>query len=164
MTRKTTVAEQLEKYTTPIPETSCVIWFGCENQKGYGRILVGRKRQNVHRVVYEMANGPIPDGMVIDHVCHERSCVNPAHMRVCTNSENAKNRKLNVNNKHGFKGVYKNSYTSKKGLPPRWVASIQSDGKAIHLGSFATKEEAHKAYCKAAVIYHGEFANFGGEA
>ena len=161
MTRKTTVAEQLEKYTTQIPETSCVIWFGTENQKGYGRIIKDGKRQNVHRVTYEMAFGKIPVGMVIDHVCHVRCCVNPAHMRVCTNSENAKNRKMNINNKHGYKGIYKNSYTSKKGLPTRWVASIQSDGKAINLGSFTSKEEAHEAYRRAAVVYHGEFANFG---
>ena len=161
MTRKTTVAEQLEKYTTTIPETSCVIWFGSENQKGYGRILKDGKRQNVHRVTYEMTFGEIPEGMVIDHICHERSCVNPNHMRVCTNSENAKNRKLNTNNKSGFKGVHRNKYTSKRGLSPRWIALIQSDGKAISLGSFHTKEEAHEAYRRAAAVYHGEFANFG---
>ena len=161
MTRKTTVLEQLEKYTTPIPETSCVVWFGCDNAKGYGRILVGSKRQNVQRVTYEIANGKIPEGMVIDHVCHERSCVNPDHMRVCTSSENAKNRKLNANNATGLKGVYKSRYKSNRGLPPRWIAVIQSDGKTINIGSFSTKEEAHQAYCRAALVHHGEFANFG---
>ena len=163
MTRKTTIYEQLIKYSTTIPETACIIWFGPENQKGYGRILVERKRQNVHRVVYEMECGPIPNGMVIDHICHERSCINPDHMRICTNNENVKNRKLNINNTSGFKGVSKNSYTSKKGLPPRWVASIQSNGKTINLGSFGSKQEAYEAYCKAAVELHGEFANLGGQ-
>lgn len=161
MTRKTTVAEQLEKYTTPIPGISCVIWFGPENQKGYGRIIKDGKRHNVHRVAYEMANGKIPEGMVIDHICHVRCCVNPAHMRVCSNSENGKNRKMNHNNKSGLKGVSISSYHSKRGLQPRWVASIQANGKSIYLGSFSTKQEAHEAYCKAAVELHGEFFNPG---
>lgn len=162
MSLKTSMVEKLEAHTTVIPETSCVVWVGCCNQKGYGRLQHHGKLFAAHRVAYEIKHGPVPIGMVIDHLCHVPACVNPDHMRVCTNNGNAKNRKLNANNKSGFKGVYRNGYKGKKGLPARWVATIQSDGKTISLGSFSTKEEAHEAYRSAAVELHGEFANFGG--
>ena len=62
--------------------------------------------------------------------------------------QNSKKRK---DNKSGFKGVSKHKKNES------WVASIQKDGKRKHLGSFSTKEEAAKAYAKAAEILHGDF-------
>ena len=43
-----------------------------------------------HRVVYAGLVAPIPDGMTVDHLCHVRKCVNPAHLRLLTNEENAR--------------------------------------------------------------------------
>lgn len=43
-----------------------------------------------HRVAYQALVGPIPAGMTVDHTCHNRICCNPAHLRLLTNAENAR--------------------------------------------------------------------------
>jgi hypothetical protein len=70
----------------------CIQWIGEITPDGYGRlqIMVNRKitRIYAHRFAYEQVYGPIPTGMVINHKCRNRSCVNPAHLEVVTHEEN----------------------------------------------------------------------------
>lgn len=68
---------------------SCWEWTGYKNYKGYG-VFVVRDRDQVaaHRFSWELAHGPIPEGLVLDHLCRNRSCVNPAHLEPVTNLEN----------------------------------------------------------------------------
>lgn len=47
-------------------------------------------RRLVHRVVWEHLNGPITGGLVVDHICHVRRCINPAHLRLLTHAENVR--------------------------------------------------------------------------
>src|SRR5659263_254865 len=70
-------------------DTGCWVWQKSTNGRGYGRArFAGQpKIAYAHRVYYERAHGPIPDGMTIDHLCHNRRCVNAAHMRLLTRSE-----------------------------------------------------------------------------
>lgn len=68
--------------------TPCMPWPGLINHKGYGKISIGGKGRQAHRAVYENVVGPIPDGLVIDHLCRNRCCVNPDHMEPVTNREN----------------------------------------------------------------------------
>jgi hypothetical protein len=76
------------------------------------------------------------------------------NLRGTDNSGNARNKRKRKDNTGGFKGVY---YIARL---KKWAASIMVGGKTIHLGLFDTKEEAHAAYCKAALEHHGEFARF----
>ena len=46
----------------------------------------------IHRKVWEEARGPIPEGMTIDHLCMQKTCINPDHMEVVTRSENSRRR------------------------------------------------------------------------
>jgi hypothetical protein len=69
------------------PASGCHVWQGRKNAKGYGQ--VGRHGL-AHRVAYEAACGPIPDGLVIDHLCRNRACCNPAHMEPVTPGENVR--------------------------------------------------------------------------
>ena len=78
------VSERFEKYYVPEPNSGCFIWTGYLTIGGYGGF--GKKR--AHRVSYECVNGDIPDGLVIDHLCRTRCCVNPSHMEAVTNKEN----------------------------------------------------------------------------
>lgn len=66
---------------------SCWNWKAC-TQKGYGLISVDGKSKRAHRVVYELLVGKIPDGMCLDHLCRNRSCVNPSHLEVVSFIEN----------------------------------------------------------------------------
>ena len=65
------------------------MWTMALQTQRYGIGTFGKRTLRLaHRAFYEAARGPIPTGLVIDHVCRERSCVNPDHLRVVTRREN----------------------------------------------------------------------------
>lgn len=72
-------------------ETGCWMWQRAINRRGYpvmnAKWLIGEN--SAHRVAYVAANGAIPDGMTVDHLCFRPSCVNPAHLQLLTHSENS---------------------------------------------------------------------------
>lgn len=69
----------------------CWLWIGLLDRDGYGRFWPEhRKPTRVHRFSYEEAVGPISDGLVIDHLCRVRACVNPAHLEPVTAEENTR--------------------------------------------------------------------------
>lgn len=68
----------------------CWLWTGARHPLGYGHIKIDGKVEGAHRVSYEMANGPIPLGMALDHLCCVPACVNPEHLEVVTISENTR--------------------------------------------------------------------------
>ncbi len=59
---------------------SCWLWTACTDRDGYGWINFTWGMGYAHRIAYEIANGPIPAGMVLDHSCRTPSCVDPAHL------------------------------------------------------------------------------------
>jgi hypothetical protein len=69
---------------------ACWIWTGSHDGDGYGRHYLNGSPCGAHRFAYELLVGPIPDGLVIDHLCRVRNCVNPAHMEPVTNAENVR--------------------------------------------------------------------------
>lgn len=70
----------------------CWEWQGGRDLKGYGRVTVGTKRKKAHRVIWELANGPIPDGMRVCHHCDNPPCVRPDHLFLGTDKDNADDR------------------------------------------------------------------------
>lgn len=101
-----------------------------------------------YRVAYIMEVGPVPDDMVLDHVCHNRRCVNPKHLRLATKSQNCMNRVIRSDNTSGYTGV---CFFKPQG---KWAAYI--NGKFI--GYFNTVEDAARARAEAATNQHGAFA------
>lgn len=67
------------------PDTGCWIWTGLRSTAGYGRT---GPSTFAHREYYEKANGPIPDGLSLDHLCRTPACVNPDHLEPVTHAEN----------------------------------------------------------------------------
>ncbi len=71
------------------PNTGHWFWLGKLSRQGYGRVGVDGRVYGVHRYVYSQLVGPIPDGMVLDHICRVRHCVAPQHLRVVTPAQNS---------------------------------------------------------------------------
>lgn len=71
---------------------ACWIWTGAMRDGGYGHFsgmrFIGTNR--AHRVAWILAHGPIPDGLVLDHLCRNRACVNPGHMEPVSHAENVR--------------------------------------------------------------------------
>lgn len=69
--------------------SECWEWTGDRNHHGYGVLNVASGAVMAHRVSWEAShNQRIPDGLVIDHLCRNRGCVNPAHLEPVTTLEN----------------------------------------------------------------------------
>ena len=67
----------------------CLLWVGAINSEGYGSFQVSGRTGGAHRWAWTMFEGPIPDGMTLDHLCCVPLCMNTDHMEVVTNQENA---------------------------------------------------------------------------
>jgi hypothetical protein len=66
----------------------CWVWVGRLNRNGYGRVALGGREPMAHRASYEAHVGPIPEGLVLDHLCRVRCCINPRHLEPVTVQEN----------------------------------------------------------------------------
>ncbi len=125
---------------------------GSMHKDGYLHVQYkGRKRLN-HRVIYEMFHGPIPNGMQIDHIDHDRTNNQIENLRTATNSQNHQNRE----NALGFSYVKESTYKN-----PKWVAYIKLDQKHNYLGTFYNVVDARAAYLSAKRELHisKEFRN-----
>lgn len=69
-------------------ETGCWDWIASKNQDGYGQFKLNSKMLKAHRVSYHNFKGPIPEGLQLDHLCSNRSCINPDHLEPVTQAVN----------------------------------------------------------------------------
>lgn len=74
--------------------SECWAWTGAKNRKGYGEFWISGRTRRAHRLAWAMINGPIPSGLVINHLCNTPSCVNVDHMEVVTPQRNTAYRDL----------------------------------------------------------------------
>jgi hypothetical protein len=99
--------DRYNHFTIPEPNTGCFIWLGNVTKLGYAkmgmtRMVDGKKKLNmvsVHREAYKRFVGPIPEGMVLDHKCRMRCCVNPDHLEPVTQKENCRRGDAGNNNR-----------------------------------------------------------------
>lgn len=129
-----TWAEALDARTAQ--QGDCLVWTGSTNEWGYGRAAIGGGKQRVvHHLAWERAGFEIPEGMELDHECFNRACVNVAHLRLATKSQNAWHRKgAQPNSKSGIRGVHV--------YGGRWQVRFKVDGEHVRFGVFDTIEEA----------------------
>lgn len=87
---KGTLLERLMALVSMEPMSGCWLWLGA-TRGGYGRIKMGGRKGefvSAHRLSYELHVGPIPEGLQLDHLCRNRTCVNPHHLEPVTLQEN----------------------------------------------------------------------------
>lgn len=99
--------------------SSCWIWNGALQGGGYGHLgMPGGRWVMAHRLAYELLVGPIPAGLVLDHLCRTPRCVNPAHLEPVTNRENLLrsplNRRYRTHCPHGHAYTPENTWTNNK--------------------------------------------------
>ena len=118
-----------------VQQGDCRVWTGRTEPNGYGKLTTGGRVKWVHRVAWELLRGPIPDGMVIDHKCFNRACINVDHLRLATKSQNGSNRGgPGPKNTTGFRNVHKKRN--------RYRVVMTKNGVTHMFGIFSTAEEA----------------------
>lgn len=134
-----------ERFWAKVDKTdTCWNWTAQIAPEGYGRSSgPDNKGALAHRAAYELAYGAIPEGMCIDHICRNRKCVRPEHLRAVTYKQNQENRALTgrADSTSGVRGVIRDNTASK------WFARVRHNGRSYYAGTFSNIEDA-----KAAVI------------
>lgn len=118
----------------------CWDWTSAHDRNGYPLGRLHGKRFMAYRGWYELTVGAVPAGMQVDHICHNRGCVNPDHLRLLTIKQNAEHRKgANANSKTGVRGVYWSEGSQ------RYIGYVEHNGKCAMNKRFKTIEEAEAA-------------------
>ena len=124
------VSEQFRSDKTEVVQgsmpTPCWLWKGQVGGTGYGRVRIGGRMHAVHRVAYELAKGPIPVGLQLDHLCRVRHCCNPSHLEAVTQQENIR-RGERMNMTHCKRG---HEFTESSAYYTRGVIGLKRQCKA----------------------------------
>ena len=121
------------------------------NCTGYHIVRFNGKRYLLHRIIFLMHNGYLPD--YVDHIDNDPLNNRIENLRECTFSENRCNVKKSKNNTSGEKGVVWNKKEKK------WVARITKSGVRHYIGRFTDFESARSAIRIKRKELHGDFAN-----
>jgi len=98
--KKETERQKLEKKLKK--HKDCLVWTGCKDKDGYGKIQINKKHYRTHRLAYEITYGEIPKGKMICHKCSNKACCNEKHLYVGDAKINANDREKHGHN--AFKG------------------------------------------------------------
>jgi len=118
----------------------------CCLRRTYPVTRIGARVVFLHRLL--LVGEP---GQVCDHINGNAWDARRANLRLCSQAENSRNRKMDRRNTSGFKGVTPTA-------SGQWRARIWKDWREVHIGTFPTREAAAHAYDEAARKLHGQFA------
>jgi hypothetical protein len=122
------------------------------DKDGYIRVRINGAEFRAHRVIWEMHNGPIPEGTLIDHIDGNKCNNRLSNLRLATRRQNNVNSKVKSNRIYDLpKGVTMNT-------GGKFRAKIKYKGDTICIGTYNSIEEAEREYNDAAKILNNEFA------
>lgn len=133
------------KYLKPQLENGYYQISLCKNNKIY--------RPKLHRLIYEMYNGTIPNKMQIDHINGIRTDNRLENLRLATNQQNQRNIRKKKNNSTGYKCIYITKWNT-------YLVYIRINKKSLYNKTFKTLEEAIINRDIKLKEFHGEYANF----
>lgn len=122
------------------------------SSSGRRHIEVNGKAYSEHRLIFAMFTGEWPP--LVDHINRDVKDNRIENLRAATKSQNNWNSRRRRDNKSGVKGVDLHKFG-------RWRARLCVHGVSVHVGMFATKEEAETALRQARDLHHKEFAYHG---
>lgn len=151
-----------ERYWEKVDKTGeCWLWTAYCTTDGYGQFRHDGKMIYSHRLAFEWGHGEIPEGMQVDHRCHQRNCVRPAHLRLVTNAQNMQN----------LRGAYSNSATGVRGVSwhkreQKYQALVGLGGKLHHVGYYDTLEAAEATVIakRRELFTHDDYADWAATA
>lgn len=137
--RYDTAEERFAARTAPA-DNGCILWTGADCPQGYGKMNVDGRNEYAHRYAWTRVHGPIPDGMQVDHTCHNRLCCNVDHLRLASNKQNQEHRSgpQRNNRSSGIRGVTLHKPTGK------WVVQVGHNGIHLYCGIFEDIHEAER--------------------
>jgi hypothetical protein len=122
------------------PRTTCIAW------NGYSKMMIDRKVFYAHRAVWELTRGPIPDGLFVLHRCDNPPCINPSHLFLGTQLDNARDRQAKGRNgvKKGDRAWWPNRPLrgSKNGRAKLTEAAVLDIRRAYRMGTVTQRELA----------------------
>lgn len=121
-----------------------------EDRDGYIRVRISGREYRAHRIIWEMFNGPIPEGLLIDHIDGDVYNNRIENLRLSTRQQNNANSK-GLDNRELPKGITRNP-------SGKFRARLGHKGTIYSLGTFKTVEEAASAYNTKALELNGDFA------
>lgn len=161
--------EELRKYLSYDPETGFLTRVITTTRKAgtragtakagiktrpYFKVGVCGSYYFVHRVAWKLMTGKEPPEN-IDHINNDSLDNRWANLREATFAQNQQNKRLQKNNRRGFKGVH---WISNRAGTKNWAANIRANGRWYRLGNFYSALEAHEAVIAKRKVLHGEFA------
>lgn len=132
------VEERLERFGERL-SNGCVIWTRSLSDTGYGKMTISGRQHRVHKVAWELVNGKVPEGYLLDHfVCFNRACYELSHLRIATTKQNSENQTALVStNTSGYRGV---SYSK---ASSNWFGQVVHNGKRYSKTGFDSASKAN---------------------
>lgn len=130
-----------ERFWAKVEKTdTCWNWTAARTSTGYGAFTADKRTHKAHRLAWEYSGKRLDPGMVLDHICHNKLCVNPSHLRQIMHKQNCENKGPDIRTgRSGVRGVLFRDDIGK------YLGRVRHHGRMHHAGWFDTLAEAEQA-------------------